>query len=351
MILVFLTRNSYNSEIMSARSCLLCGRPLSRWTGSGDDFCSREHRNQYRLRRSMDRLQEANKVASVMRRRENPRPLTASRLVNGGPREPRGFADARPHAVQQLTAAPCLTPAGRPHLGAARKARPLAVPTVGSACHFASPAPSTLRSTAPARMPLRLSIEAPGPQAAPPVRGAVRRRPAARSKRKLMAAPRSGGSRPAIDEIPRHLKPARVYPLGESARVQALDRAAAAKGRALRVSLAAGFRIPEWTVRPIVFSVPVPAGLRAPGLLALCAVPYGPADAPDAIPEVVEINPPEMRIPAAPSADMGGVFHWPGLMNESLAFVSHVAAHRVAAVPFTTSEEYPAKERPYEYRN
>ena len=61
---------------MSARTCLLCGKALSRiWVGAGEDFCSREHRNQYRLRRGMDRLQEANKVASLMRRRENPKPI------------------------------------------------------------------------------------------------------------------------------------------------------------------------------------------------------------------------------------------------------------------------------------
>jgi hypothetical protein len=39
--------------------------------GAGGDFCSREHRNQYGLRLGMDRLQEANKVATLMRRREN----------------------------------------------------------------------------------------------------------------------------------------------------------------------------------------------------------------------------------------------------------------------------------------
>jgi hypothetical protein len=61
---------------MNARNCLLCGKPLSRiWVGAGEDFCSREHRNQYRLRRGMDRLQEANKVANLMRRRENPKPI------------------------------------------------------------------------------------------------------------------------------------------------------------------------------------------------------------------------------------------------------------------------------------
>src|SRR5438309_4746583 len=62
---------------MAAKTCLLCGKALSRiWAGSGEDFCSREHRNQYRLRRGMDRLTEANKISSVMRRRELPRPLT-----------------------------------------------------------------------------------------------------------------------------------------------------------------------------------------------------------------------------------------------------------------------------------
>jgi len=45
---------------MNGRTCQLCGKPLSRFTvGSGGDFCSREHRNQYRLRAGMDRLQGA----------------------------------------------------------------------------------------------------------------------------------------------------------------------------------------------------------------------------------------------------------------------------------------------------
>src|ERR1039457_4862899 len=66
---------------MSARTCLLCGKPLSRiWVGAGDDFCSREHGNQYRLKRGMDRLTEANKISSLMRRRETPRPITPASL-------------------------------------------------------------------------------------------------------------------------------------------------------------------------------------------------------------------------------------------------------------------------------
>ena len=75
---------------MNARTCQLCGKPLSRiWVGAGEDFCSREHRNQYRLRRGMDRLLEANKVASLMRRRENPKPLSATVAPSGcDPRNP-----------------------------------------------------------------------------------------------------------------------------------------------------------------------------------------------------------------------------------------------------------------------
>lgn len=67
---------------MNGRTCQLCGRSLSRFTvGSGGDFCSREHRNQFRLRLGMDRLLEANKVASLMRRRENAKAIPAAQLA------------------------------------------------------------------------------------------------------------------------------------------------------------------------------------------------------------------------------------------------------------------------------
>src|SRR3954454_5836312 len=77
---------------MAARTCMLCGKALSRiWAGNGEGFCSREHRNQYRLRRGMDRLLEANKVANVMRRRENPRQIPTASLQSTGPASQRGF--------------------------------------------------------------------------------------------------------------------------------------------------------------------------------------------------------------------------------------------------------------------
>src|SRR5262249_11186889 len=67
---------------MNAKTCQLCGKPLGRIrVGADGDFCSREHRNQYRLRQGMDRLTEANKMASLMRRREQPKP------INPGPQK------------------------------------------------------------------------------------------------------------------------------------------------------------------------------------------------------------------------------------------------------------------------
>ncbi len=98
---------------MSARTCLLCGKPLSRiWVGAGDDFCSREHGNQYRLKRGMDRLTEANKISSLMRRRENPRPIAsaqpAARFRLLAPRFPGSEDSSR-----RRNAFPVLAPAFR----------------------------------------------------------------------------------------------------------------------------------------------------------------------------------------------------------------------------------------------
>jgi len=78
---------------MKSSSCLLCGQPLSRIrVGGGEDFCSREHRNQYRLCRGMDRLSDAHKISTVIRRREVPKPLSQPFGWRAG--EPR-MAEAR----------------------------------------------------------------------------------------------------------------------------------------------------------------------------------------------------------------------------------------------------------------
>src|SRR5450432_3004252 len=81
---------------MNARTCQLCGKPLSRLRVGGDgDFCSREHRTQHGLRSGMIRLEEANKVTTLMRRRENPRHISAARLMCNSALGRRGFFEPK----------------------------------------------------------------------------------------------------------------------------------------------------------------------------------------------------------------------------------------------------------------
>src|SRR5579862_7599380 len=88
---------------MSVKTCQLCGKPLGRMRVGGDgDFCSREHRNQFRLRKGMDRLMEANKVASLMRRRENPKQIPLARLINSSAMEPRPGAEMAPFETARM---------------------------------------------------------------------------------------------------------------------------------------------------------------------------------------------------------------------------------------------------------
>src|SRR5437016_14153913 len=87
---------------MNARTCQLCGKALSRLrVGADGDFCSREHRNQFRLRKGMDRLQEANKVASLMRRRENPKQMPVALLLSTPVMERRGSLKIAPFTDRQ----------------------------------------------------------------------------------------------------------------------------------------------------------------------------------------------------------------------------------------------------------
>src|SRR5216683_1667698 len=97
---------------MSVRVCQFCEKPLSRLRVGGDgDFCSKEHRSQFRLRAGMDRLVEVNKVASLMRRRENARQLPSASLLCNGALGRRGFLDAVPSAIDTAPHMPDLHPA------------------------------------------------------------------------------------------------------------------------------------------------------------------------------------------------------------------------------------------------
>ena len=90
---------------MSARVCELCGKPLSRIrVGTEGNFCSREHRNQFRLRQGMDRLMEANNVANLMRRRELPKIIVSKPIESSTSMEWRSYSQgismpARPGVI------------------------------------------------------------------------------------------------------------------------------------------------------------------------------------------------------------------------------------------------------------
>src|SRR5215831_391627 len=77
---------------MSVKTCQLCGKPLSRLrVGADPEFCSKEHRSQFRLRKGMDRLEEVNKVANLMRRRESPKQITFQSMLVQSAKTPRGY--------------------------------------------------------------------------------------------------------------------------------------------------------------------------------------------------------------------------------------------------------------------
>jgi len=99
---------------MSARTCLLCGKSLSRFLTGNGDYCSREHRNQYQMRMGMDRLNEASKVASVMRRRENPKLISAAHLMSDYAVAPRDFGSVAIRPTLPSLASLRPTPAGLP---------------------------------------------------------------------------------------------------------------------------------------------------------------------------------------------------------------------------------------------
>src|SRR6185503_1054064 len=181
---------------MSARTCLLCGKALSRiWAGSGDDFCSREHRNQYRLRQGMDRLLETTRVSNVMRRRELPMPVALPLISKTGGARP---ADSREIRISAQS---------RPALPPPRKAQlAIQAPPAGE------PRAEVRIAGAPAQ-PREFQLLRQRQRQALPL-----------SRRAKMASAGSG----AIAQPERSAGPAHPP----------------RKGRALRVSLSAGFRLP-----------------------------------------------------------------------------------------------------------
>src|ERR1035438_5122178 len=119
---------------MSARICLLCGKTLVRIrVGAGGDFCSREHRNQYQLRRGMDCLAEANKVSTLARRRETPKALFGEASAGPSSADRRAFLDAAPFGLLAGLSPSVRRPRRRDRIALLPRAVALAEPAPGVA--------------------------------------------------------------------------------------------------------------------------------------------------------------------------------------------------------------------------
>jgi len=310
---------------MAARTCLLCGKALGRMRGgAGDEFCSREHRNQYSLRQGMERLAEANQVASVVRRRESPRQIPPALLRAHGNDVPRAFLESlRPSGMSNAFRVPRLTPAAAALPPTTRFLQPLAD---GSHLPVGLPAPP---------MAVRNVVPAPAPQPAltahvapaPPMFGRARVA-AVNSRRRAAVPPRA---KPAARAFRGRLNFISTLDAGRTRRI-----ATPVKGRALRVSLAAGFRIPDWKLGSITAGRPAIAGMRWPDVRPLKATV---AAAARPMASAIALAEPEMRIPAAPPAAFEGAFRWPGAIAVSIEFTNIANGQRTAFVPFSNPEE------------
>ena len=257
---------------MNARSCQLCGKPLSRLrVGSDGDFCSREHRNQHRLRAGMDRLEEANKVTSLMRRRENPRHISAARLMCNSALEHRGFLEPKQLASKRDIAAfsPVLPAPAAPRVasGVDRYQPPRASRLPGTdASRRADTSRMRIdnRGTMPLVPPRRQQLLAKISQA--PLVSLRCQTPAPRTAPRDYGMLRRGQIRVHLGDgslAPGALQPRRALALDHQTHPRSIQ-SYALEGNALRVSIAMGFRMATVNWRDFLSQPPAPAALVWP---------------------------------------------------------------------------------------
>ena len=315
---------------MNGRTCQLCGKPLSRIrVGTGGDFCSREHRNQYRLRCGMDRLLEANRMASLMRRRENLKPLAGLRPGAAEDAKRRGYLEPESWKTR---------PAGI--AGAVPRIAPRLETRMRGVSRFAGPRPrfsppgrprvESRPAVPPRRRPLllpardvRRPVSALGAGAALPphciriTEGNCRSYGVMLRKlsRPLLAAPRARAAAPANAN---YSAPAR----------RALP--CAQKGTDLRICAAAGFRIPARTLRGLRLDSRALAAMTWPQAKSL-ELPE--AGAPDSY-RWYGMNLPiaEAKLPA--SRSFATATASPGLVPVPVAVAQPAVSYRIGQAPF-----------------
>jgi hypothetical protein len=223
--------------------------------GADPDFCSKEHRNQFRLRKGMDRLEEVNKVANLMRRRESPKPITFSSLMCQSAISPRGFYETERTQIHTVPfqrqveyqklheprisarADKCIPPATRRHSGQKSIRRPN-TGRIGIRNLNPRPAFPGARWSLPARI-----VQAPARN--------LRNRKSADPQQREYKLLRQTGIRVHFGRGPAALR--RVPFKGTEALRQGIRisrlRSLAAKGNALRVSISHGFKVPAVKLR------------------------------------------------------------------------------------------------------
>jgi len=241
---------------MNVRTCQLCGKPLSRLRNVEGDFCSKEHKSQYRLRAGMNRLQEANKVANLMRRRESPKQISSPRLICNSDGAARSCDPPKLLSRQTEPAT------AWPSFGVAGKSRMPDQPQ-----GFQDPSPAGMPGNPTPKKPNSSRIRLGGEKLTPAV---ARRRQRLASK--LAQAPISRlrppllAGRPkyrSMDRLPKArmrvelgrgprtlkrgdaLGKTLLHPASHAHKVSTAPR----KGKALRVSTAVGFRVPSAHLR------------------------------------------------------------------------------------------------------
>ncbi len=257
---------------MNVRSCQLCGKPLSRLRVGGDgDFCSKEHRNQYRLRRGMDRLVEVNKVTSLMRRRENPRQISAAHLLCNSALNRRGFFTTLPtlSAPPDNTLAPRLPGPASPQIGRGiERAFPPSAVRINALTSPRRDVPAALRITALDQAPRLLRRQRPLPSQIPQASILA----LSGHSSTVRALPRDFGMRHPVPgrvllgELPAALRAPScrsALTLSDQLNLRPVPPAAV-KGNALRVSVALGFTVPAARLRQFPRTAAEPVSLVWP---------------------------------------------------------------------------------------
>jgi hypothetical protein len=321
---------------------MLCGKSLSRiWAGNGEDFCSREHRNQYRLRRGMDRLLEANKVANVMRRRENPRQIPTASLRSKGPASQRGFFDPQlPRDLQPRGSA--LRSIGPALQNRLEQSQRFVAPPANRGREQAGRAidSNPLRCVGQRAVPPAVAFAMPAHIVEAPPSDVARAMSETPCIRVAPALPWHGGPPSTINNMPQPLSSFAAAALESAPPAQSAG--SACPGRALRVSLAAGFRVPDCSVESRLGLPEIP-GMVWPGMQSLGR--HGAAGQSSPTSFAIHFGEPPACLPDAPTANFERRFEWPGIMQIRVQFVECAKVQWTASAPFGCPDDSIPKER------